>query len=261
MVSTADDDVSNAERALLRQHITDAAHLCEGERQRLSAHLAWLLDEKPGTNGLKKVLATLTPDKRRHVGRLLIAIAASDGRIDAREVKMLEKLYALIGLEARDLYGDMHEALARDDDVVPVATPAGERTGFAIPPKRATAATASGIDMERVRIKIAETRQVSTLLSGIFAEEEQPIAAPPAVPQANTIGTLDAAHSELLRRLAERERWPRDEVERLAAELSLLTDGALETINDYAYATAEEAFWEENDPLLINSDVARELVA
>jgi hypothetical protein len=64
----------------------------------------------------------------------------------------------------------------------------------------------------------------------------------------------------LLRRLAERESWPRDEVERLAAGLSLLPDGALETINDYAYSAADEPFWEDDDPLTINSNVARELM-
>jgi hypothetical protein len=115
--------------------------------------------------------------------------------------------------------------------------------------------------MDRVRLKIAETRQVSTLLSSIVAEEEAPVTVAPAIAQANTIGTLDAAHSELLRRLAQRASWPRDEVERLANELSLLPDGALETINDYAYATADEPLWEDDDPVAINSKVAMELTA
>ena len=258
IVSAADDEVSRAERALLRNHISETLQLSEGERQRLAAHLAWLLAAKPGTNGLKKLLATLTTDKRHHLGQLLITVAASDGHVDPREMKTLEKLYALIGLEPRDLYSDIHAALAADDAPVPVARPAPASTAFAIPPKPAAR---SGIDMDRVRLKIAETRDVSTLLSGIFVEEEAPAAVAPAIVQANTIGSLDAAHSELLRRLAGRERWARAEIELLAAELSLLTDGALETINDYAYAAAAGAFWEDGDPLLINLNVARELIA
>jgi len=263
VVSAADDEVSEAERALLQKHIAETLRLSAGERQRLAAHLAWLLEEKPGTNGLKKQLAALTRDARHHIGQLLITVATTDGRVDPREMKMLEKLYDLIGLQTRDLYADIHATLATDDEPLAVSEPATAPKGYRLPPKPVPAAKAkaAGIDMDRVRLKIAETREVSTLLSSIFAEEEAPAAVSPPMVEANTIGTLDAAHSELLRRLAERERWPRDEVERLAAELALLPDGALETINDYAYAIADEPLWEDDDPVAINSRVAMELIA
>jgi uncharacterized tellurite resistance protein B-like protein len=259
IVSAADDEVSQSERALLQKHIADTLQLSAGERQRLAAHLAWLLEARPGTSGVKKQLAALTSDKRHHVGQLLITVAASDGRVDPREMRMLEKLYDLIGLEASDLYADIHAALAGDDEPVAVAPPVAAQKGFAIPRKPA-AATPAGIDMDRVRLKIAETREVSTLLSSIFAEDDAPVAVAPEIAQTNSIGTLDPAHSALLRRLAERESWPREDVERLAAELSLLPDGALETINDYAYTAAADAFWEDHDPVTINSHVARELI-
>lgn len=260
IVSAADDEVSTLERALLRKHIEETLQLSPGERQRLGAHLAWLLEAKPGTAGLKKRLAALTTMARQHIGQLLVTIAATDGHVDPREMKILEKLFDLLELPASDLYRDVH-ALQADDEPVVVDQPTSASKRFAIPPKPAPATTASGIDMDRVRLKIAETRQVSTLLSSIFVEEEAPVTVTATIAQAGTIGTLDAAHSELLRRLAERESWPRDEVERLAAELSLLTDGALETLNDYAYATAAEALWEDDDPVAINPNVARELIA
>lgn len=261
IVSAADDEVSQSERALLQQHIAETLHLSAGERQRLAAHLEWVLAANAGTTGLKRVLAALTTEKRQHIGQLLITVAASDGRVDPREMKMLEKLYDLIGLSASDLYKDVHAAVSGTDDPVTIALPGTAPKGFSIPPRPGTPTSAGGIDMQRVRLKIAETRQVSTLLASIFVEEEEAPRPAPAIMDANTIGTLDAAHSELLRRLAQRDSWPRDEVERIAAELSLLTDGALETINDYAYAAAADAFWEDDDPLAINTTVARELIA
>ena len=262
IVSAADDEVSGAERTLLEKHIADTLQLSAGERQRLDAHLAWLVEEKPGTNGLKKHLAALTTETRHHVGQLLITVATTDGRVDPREMKMLEKLYDLIGLDTADLYADIHAALATDDEPIAVDAPPAAARGFAIPARPTPAATtASGIDMDRVRLKIAETHQVATLLSGIFTDEEPPVVVAPAIVEANTIGTLDAAHSELLRRLAQRETWARDEVERLADELALLPDGALETINDFAYATTDEPLWEDDDPVAINSRVAMELIA
>lgn len=266
MVSAADDAVSYAERELLERHIEERLGLSAGERQRLSAHLAWLLDADLGTAGLRRRIESLSHDTRRAIGKLLIDVAATDGHVDAREMKILEKLYDLLDLPSGELYRDVHAAQATDDEPVPVDQPLAPSRGFAIPPKPVAATRASGIDMDRVRLKIDETRQVSTLLSSIFVEEESPAAAvqaapPAAAPQANTIGTLDAAHSELLRRLAKRESWPRDEVERLAAELALLPDGALETINDYAYATVDEPLWEDDDPVAINPKVAMELTA
>jgi len=211
---------------------------------------------------MKKRLAALSSDDRQHIGKLLVSIAAADGVVDRREMKMLEKLYDLLGLEASDLYRDVHATQTVDDEPVLVGTPPSTPKAFAIPPKPATAATtAGGLDMSRVRLKIAETRQVSALLGSIFAEEELVKPAVTEAPQAGTIGTLDAPHSELLRRLAQRESWPRGEVEQLAAALSLLTDGALETINDYAYAAADEPLWEDDDPLAINTKVAMELIA
>jgi len=258
-VSAADDDVSEVERTLLQKHIADTLQLSPGERQRLGAHLAWLLEEKPGTQGLKRQLAALTTEARHHIAQLLIIVATTDGHVDPREMKMLEKLYDLIGLDSATLYKDIHAALAGDEPVA-VEEPSPAPKGFSIPAQsRPRATTASSIDMDRVRLKIAETRQVSTLLSGIFVEEEAQPAA--AVVAGSTIGSLDAAHSEFLRRLVERERWPRGEVERLAGELALMTDGALETINDYAYATAGDALWEDDDPVAINSRVATELTA
>jgi uncharacterized tellurite resistance protein B-like protein len=262
MVSAADDAVSKSERELLEQHIEERLQLTAGERQRLAAHLAWLIEAGLGMTGLKRRLESLPQHARHAIGKVLIDIAATDGQVDAREMKMLEKLYGLLGLEPGDLYRDVHAVQARDEEPVPVDQPAPVK-GFAIPPKPAAtvASPTSTIDMDRVRQKIAETREVSSLLSSIFVEEQAPVAVAPAIAQANTIGPLDAAHSELLRRLAERESWPRDEVERLAGELSLLPDGALETINDYAYATADEPLWEDDDPVAINSRVAMELIA
>ncbi len=261
MVGAADESVSEPERNLLERHIEERLQLTSGERQRLTAHLAWLAEADLGMTGIKRKIEALPQQARRAVGELLVDLAAEDGSIDPREMKVLEKIYAVLELPASDLYRDVHAAHAEDDQPVVVDTPTSAPRGFAIPPKPAAApAPGAGLDMSRVHLKIAETRQVSALLGSIFVEEEAPPAVAPAIAQAGTIGTLDTAHSELLRRLAERKSWPRAEVERLAAELSLLPDGALETINDYAYTTADEPFWEDDDPLAINSNVAMELI-
>lgn len=264
-VSAASDAAAAAERQLLETHIEERLRLTPGERQRLSAHLVWLLNANLGMTGLKRRMESLTPDARHAIGKVLIEVAATDGHVDAREMRILEKLYGLLELPASDLYRDAHAAQI-DDEPVAVHQPDAKPKGFTIPAKPAppsSSTSSTGIDMERVRLKIAETRQVSTLLSTIFDEEEEAVrtsaADPPAASQ--SIGSLDPAHSEFLRRLACQETWAREEIERIAMELVLMPDGALETINDYAYATVAAPFWEDDDPVAINSNVAMEILA
>jgi tellurite resistance protein len=262
-VSAASDAGTQAERKLLERHIEERLRLTPGERQRLSAHLGWLLDAKLGMTGLKRRIESLMPDARHAVAKLLVDVAATDGHVDAREMKILETLYGLLELPLSDLYRDVHAAQLVDDYPFAVQQQEGKAKGFAIPakPGPASVSSSTGIDMERVRLKIAETRQVSTLLSTIFEAEEEPaiVAAPPAA--SNSIGSLDPAHSEFLRRLALQDSWSREEIQRIAAELALMPNGALETINDYAYATADAPLWEDDDPIAINPNVARELTA
>jgi len=251
LVSAADDDVSAAERGIIEAHIGEKLRLSAGERQRLGAHLAWLLEARPGTGGMKKRLAQLSRDARLHIGRFLVSIATTDGVLDPREMKVLEKLYALLGLDPNDLYREVNAA-STDDEPVTVDVQTSAPKSYRVPPQ-----PIAGLDRKRIELKMAETREVSALLGRIFVEE----VAPPAVAPEGALGPLDAAHASLLRKLAARESWSRSEVEQLADELSLMTDGALEAINDYAYEIAGEPLWEDDDPISIHSKVAQELIA
>lgn len=258
VVSTV-DGISAAEREVLQAHIEQRLTLTAGERQRLDAHLAWLLESGPAMTGLKKRLEGIPNEKRDAIARLLIEVAAADGHVDPREIKALEKIYDLLELSRADLYRNVHALQGSDEPVAVVeASPA---KAYAIPSQAVR--SVSGLDMDRVRLTIAQTRQVSTLLSNIFVDEASTQATPTvfhASVDSNTIGSLDAAHSELFRRLIGRPTWSRDDVESIAGELSLMTDGALETLNDFAYATVDEPLWEDDDPIVINATVARELI-
>lgn len=263
-VAAADGEVSESEQLLLQAHVSERLGLNDGERQRLAGHLAWLGATDRGMSGLVKKLAALEQKDRKFLGELLVRTAASDGHIDPREMKTLEKAFALLQLPLSMLYAAAHAAQRPDDEPVLMTAVPGARSTFAIPPKP-NEQKAPIVDMQRVHAKIVETRQVSKLLADIF--EEEPEAAPgsgvqpPAVVQHHSrIGDLDLEHSQLMRRLASRASWSRADVEEFAAEMALLTDGALETLNDYAYATFDEPFWEETDPVVVNQTIAMEIL-
>jgi uncharacterized tellurite resistance protein B-like protein len=252
-LSAADGQVSVREERHLLAHLETALHLSMEERTRLKAHLRWLLADPPGLTGLKRRVAPLSQGQRRGIGQFLITVAGADGHVEAEELKLLTRIYNLLGLEAQWVYSDVH-ALASAE-----APPAAE------PVRPAEPAGGFALDLRKVQAKLAETEQVSSLLEGIFREEAAP--APPVPPDTGALRLpipetgLDAAHSELLRRLAGKDAWPRVEIERLAGELGLLPDGALEVINEAAFARCGAPLLEGDEMIEIDRQVLEEITA
>jgi uncharacterized tellurite resistance protein B-like protein len=266
----ADGDVTVREERHLLAHLEASLHLSVAEKTRLKAHLRWLLAAPPGLGGLKKRVAPLAESQRRGIGQFLITVAGADGHVGAEELKLLTRIYNLLGLDPQAVYSDVHALASSEAAAEPVTVrPADLPAGFPIP---ATAAPSPeggfALDLRKVQAKLAETEQVSSLLEGIFREEEAPVsqAAPEPIALAGLAGLagLDGAHSELLRRLAEKSAWPRLDVERLADELGLLPDGALEVINEAAYERCGAPLFEgrEGDEIIeIDRDVLQEITA
>ena len=117
------------------------------------------------------------------------------------------------------------------------------------------------LDEAVVLAKLAETAAVSALLGSIFTEDDQ-APSPPAPPTSDIrLAGLDGPHSALLRALAVRGSWSRGELEAECARLSLLPDGALDTLNEAAYDAVGDPFADGEDPIDINRDVAQEMLA
>lgn len=253
MVAGVDGDVAAEERALLAAHIAEAPDLSEGERRRLAAHVHWLEACPPDRNGLKARAAALPVEARDHVGRLAIAMAAADGRVDGEEIKLLQKLYKLLGLDPDTLFSDLH-ALGAED---------GAGASFAKSPAPALPEleTSGGLrlDPERIRRIQADTARVSNVLGSVFADE---VAAPDPAPPAEAENTdsaagddpfdgLDPQHRALLRELCAAERWSRDDYTALARSLGLMPDGAIETINEWAFDRFDAAVLDDDDPITV----------
>ena len=66
---------------------------------------------------------------------------------------------------------------------------------------------------------------------------------------------LDAVHSTLVRTLTRSSTWSRADFEREAGACGLLPDGALETVNEWAYDTYGEPLIEDGDPVTVNLDL------
>ncbi|TQF12623.1 hypothetical protein FJV41_28030 [Myxococcus llanfairpwllgwyngyllgogerychwyrndrobwllllantysiliogogogochensis] len=266
-VATADGTVSTDETTRMEAMVEAAQGLLASEKTRLKAHVAWLLARPASNAGHKKRVEALAPEARTSLGNLLIEVAVADGNVSPQELKTLSKLYAMLGLDEASVYSRVHAATAMRPtaatEPVSMRLAGAPEQGFTIPGPPPEKGERLALDMRSVQAKLAETAAVSSLLGSIFAEEETP---PPAVPSTPApvepgVAGLDSLHTSLLRSLVAKTEWPRSEVEKLAGGLGLLTDGALDVINDAAFEVCGEPVLEGDETLQLNEQAAREMMS
>jgi uncharacterized tellurite resistance protein B-like protein len=267
-VARADGTVSAEEEALLETHILAVDELYPGEQARLRAHGNWLTRSQLRLPSLGEYGAALSNAERQAIARSVVALAAADGQIDPEEVKTLQKIFKLLELDAESVYSELHAASAGDGPVVVRNGPAAE-SGEPLPQSGSTEVR-RGLDRAAIDAKIEETAAVSTLLSGIFTEaEESEVPEKSEAEQltdelsAKEVGTprLSATERAFALALAERESWSREEIEELAARHEVMVDGALESVNEAAFELCGSPFSEGDQPIEIDSEVAKEMLA
>lgn len=266
-VATADGTVSTDETTRMEAMVEAAQGLLASEKTRLQAHISWLLARPASSSGHKKRVEALAPEARTSLGNLLIEVAMADGNVSPQELKTLSKLYAMLGLDEASVYSRVHAASATRPtaatEPVSMRLAGAPEKGFAIPAPPPEKGERLALDMRSVQAKLAETAAVSSLLGSIFAEEEAPPPVAPTTPPTVEAGVagLDSLHTSLLRALVAKTEWPRSEVEKLAGGLGLLTDGALDVINDAAFEVCGEPVLEGDETLQLNEQAAREMMS
>jgi hypothetical protein len=239
-VATADGAIDPRQEEHLLRHLEDAAHLGRSERERLQARLLWLLAEPQGLTGLEKRAQALSEAQCRAMARFLITLAGADGQVSAEEIQRLKRIYRLLRLDPETLYSDVHAVVAGSPEMPATSVPSSE--------------IGVELDLRKVEEKLAETGQVAALLGEIFQEDE------PAAPAARASAGLDASHVALLRELAVRSTWTRAEFDRRTRDLGLLPEGALETLNEAAFARCGAPLLEGGEILEIDAEVLGEML-
>ncbi|GJE19549.1 hypothetical protein AIGOOFII_4300 [Methylobacterium marchantiae] len=289
LVAKADGEVSDDERAVLREMASASPGLSIDERHRLAADATWLEVNPAELPSLRTRLAELGVEHRQSIGASLVRVASSDGSHHRAEISLLEKAFRHMGLDQRQLYAALHQA--GPDPEASKETPAGgydlvrvtlgadhERT-YAIPGAplvksvplaqespvqgRVTVGSAGRVDSDLLAAIRAETVAVSSVLSSVFELDADPVtpdgeaatgvdAQDKGTDAEDVLAGLDLRHAQLLRELVVRSDWPRTEFDRLAREFGLLPGAAMENLNDWAFDRFEDALVEEGDPVHIN---------
>jgi uncharacterized tellurite resistance protein B-like protein len=272
------DELARAEEEEIERHLEASYRLNPADRARLRAHLAWLRACPPSAAGMKKQVEQLPAERRAAVARALVAIAGADGHVSPAEVRMLARVYPLLGLDEKQVYADVH-ALAAGGTAPVTVLPAEPATEYAIPrpePERAPARVGFTLDTARIAAIQHDTREVTRVLASVFADDDPEEAAAPRpagsspLPQEDETAPpepdgrlpgLDAAHSALVRALGERAEWPAAELAVLAERHGLMAAGAMETINDAAFQLCDEPLLEGTDPIEVNAYAREEMFA
>ncbi|RXK84358.1 ATPase [Chlorobaculum sp. 24CR] len=254
MVATIDSHVDQAETNLLTQLIDHDTNLSPTEKQSLHAYLVWRLNTPSNITGLKARLETLGKTEKAAVSRILVGVAMADGKINPVEIKQLEKLYTLLGLDKALVTGDIHGMSS---------SKAGLRPSSSLSETTFSAPTSFQLDESILAIHESETKDVQSMLGSIFVEDE-----PTSESDESTKGStnteeetgIDKQHYALFESLIRKDKWTREEVEALCRDLGLMVSGALETINDWSFDKVDAAVLEEDgEAIYVDQEIVEEI--
>jgi tellurite resistance protein len=253
-VASADSSFDEAETSVMLDHIHNELGIPILERNRLAARVQLYRFSPPNRTGLKRRIEALDNTARENISDFLVQVALADGVISPAEVKILEGFFKLMGLDKSSLYGKLNNRKSQSGSVPPIVeTP----TTSQIPAAKSADPTGMHLDLAKVALLRADTARVAALLGSVFVDEaeQEPAMSPNAEPQSSSepaLLGLDIEHAALLKVLLERSEWSRTEVEELCADRGLMTDGAIERINDAAFQQFDCALLEGEDTIEIN---------
>lgn len=244
-VAVADGEFSEQELEHLRAEVRGWTHLTPAHQRRLQAHVQWLTSSPVSLASLKKRLEPLDQRARETIAAFMATLAQADGFVSPKEVKLLEKAYRALGVDAKRVFSDVHAVAA--------GAPGAQKQG----------AKGFQLDPERIAELQRDTKRVTALLADIFKEEEataeEAVDAPDELPESVRLLGLDETHTALVRLLMSRPQWMRGELEDAAADLELMLDGALERINEASFDAYDMALFEGDDPVEVNVLVVEKL--
>lgn len=253
MVATINSNVDQAEIALLKQLIDHDSNLSSIEKLSLHSYLTWRLNTPSNATGLKARLKKLGANEKAAVSRILIGVALADGKIDPEEIKQLEKLYTLLGLDKSLVTGDIHSMTIGKAGTRGTVTPSD-------PIKEASGDFR--LNEKVLAIHESQTKDVQSMLNAIFVDKDPDMETPTVVEDVGDLEDvgIDTLHYSLYENLINKDRWSLEELDELCKKMGLMTSGAIETINDWSFERVDAPVLEEEaDALYINQDIVEEL--
>jgi len=247
LTAQADTVLNEKERNLVNDLIDQDEKLSENEKISLQSFFLWCMNAPNNTAGLKQQIETMNDSNKSHFRKILIQIALADGKIESAEIKQLEKIYTMLGLDKSLIPSDLHQYRTQKNINKTSSIVTSLKPSFTL-------------DSQILAQHEAETKEVQSLLDSIFSEDSIENEKPEVLVQEQVIENgLDSQHSELFEMLIQKEKWLRDDIKEICAKLNLMVEGAIETINDWAYDLVDAPVLEDDGDIYIDQDIVDEL--
>lgn len=270
IVSKADGEIAKEEVTMLSNQLGRWLDLELVEKSRIKAHLRWLIMQPLTMNGIKKRVEPIPQSDREMIGDLLFQIVHADNVVDVQEIKLLERIYRVLGLDVNTFYNKLHSV-----NLEPVTVVASQNSeqGYAIPKPQSVRVqdvpiVETSLDVRKIAILRSETERVTSILSAIFDQDETDANHDSAQEGAefdnennsqemiaSDLWGLPEPLSDFIRLLTKRTFWKLQELEEIASDRELMLGGALEQINEAAYDQFDDAFIEGDDVMEVNQKI------
>ena len=279
MVATINGYVDKREVDTLLTIIEQDTQLTTIEKASLKAYLLWRLNSPSNMAGLKAKLAVLDDKHISFISRFIISVALANGNVEPSQIKQIEKLYQALGLDKNSVVSDIHH-LTSAKKITPTFSNEAQLKNSNEQGIDANADISDHnsktyiFNAELLALYESETGDAKAMLASIFAVdddmesdyESQPNEQVDNCSEVDVINEsvvkgLDTIHSQLYQQLISKEVWQREEAEVLCESLHLMINGAIETINDWAYDNVDAPVLEENDEVIIDFEIVEELKA
>ncbi|SDE42631.1 Tellurite resistance protein [Rhodobacter capsulatus] len=257
VVVLADGVVSEPERQALLARIARADQISEPERLQLKANMEWHLAVPPDIALLRRKLKEAGPEAQSALRAALVAAAHADGLIQPEEVAQIEKLYRALGLDPGLVYSDIH---AGDDVPVRVRPASAGAPGEPIPDQ--ASAPRRALDPALIAAIRSDTARVSSVLGEIFgtsAEAQEEASQPESAASGGSVTVikgLDPAASALVFEIINCTHLTEAAFEAACKRHGLMSAGALEAINEWAFETHDEALLDAYDGYDVSPQIA-----
>lgn len=215
----------------------------------IQAKLLLLMKRPPAYVKAKSKIKQLSSESIDLIGRMLIVLSDPNAKSKS-ELLVLEKLFGVLGIPKK-LYTFMHESSPSNKFDTPAFGQQKVDSGI--------------LDFEKIAFLQQETKQVSSMLSTVFIQDDLPGEnLPVSVPvQQVKIDTRFEVFSELstkqhsfLKQLLNQKEWVREDLLIVAKGIGVMLDGVLDAVNEICLDQYDDKLTEGDSLIRVNQEIS-----
>lgn len=273
MVAGADGAIDNKAIDQLSLLIDQDKQLISTEVASLKAYLLWCLNTPASLSGLKVYIDKISSKQIGVIGQSVLSVALVSGHINPNQIKQIEKIYLLLGLDKNAVVSDIHHMTSSKKSLLYTITPPKDVSENICRQDDANQCDKPFVfDKALLALYESETTDAKAMLADIFIADDDIKNKPQredltsnqvdeTIVNEQIVGGLDDSHRLLYQELINKEVWSREEIEKLCQSLNLMMNAAIETVNDWAYDLVDASVLEDDDDIVVDFEIVEELKA